>query len=291
MIQETLFSETHGQEPHTSHQHRLGNGFTLQIDGGLKGRCRLLHYGTPIKTANLSDKAQKKLLVVEAVELGAQQTRLAEALDISRQTIHNYRETHRYFGLEGLIHGYNPADSKSLEKQRALHAHQRARGNKAEQVAAIRAQKRQAEQAKEKTQQACLNFSFGEKDRCRQVPAEQQPFAHTHEWEQSRYAGCFVYWIALIGDWNWLHLVMGHFGKAWRIFAVFMLMSGRNIRSLEQLKHIRQREAGRVLGLGRLPAKTVLWSWFYEAARADLARTGDDRVGRSVRQFTPKPGF
>jgi hypothetical protein len=66
---------------------------------------------------------------------------------------------------------------------------------------------------------------------------------------------------------------MGHFGKAWRIFAVFLLMGGRNIRSMEQLKPVRQLEAGRVLGLGRLPSKTILWEWFYEAARQGLART------------------
>ena len=81
--------------------------------------------------------------------------------------------------------------------------------------------------------QASLNFSFGPNDRSRQIPAEEQPFSQTHGWEQTRYAGCFLYWIPLIGHWSWLHLVMGHFGKAWRIFAVFLLMGGRNIRSME----------------------------------------------------------
>ncbi len=66
---------------------------------------------------------------------------------------------------------------------------------------------------------------------------------------------------------------MGHFRKAWRIFAVFLLMSGRNIRSIEQLKHVRKREAGRILGLGRLPSKTIIWEWFYDASRCGLART------------------
>ncbi len=273
MIHETLFSKEDGQEPRRLQKHPLGNGFTLQIEGGRKGRCQLLHYGTPIKNTNLSDKAQKKLLVVEAVELGAKQTNLAEALNISRQTIHNYRETHRYFGLEGLIHGYNPADSKSLEKQRKLHANQRAQGNKAEQVAAIRVEQRAQERAQRESIQASLNFSFAQNDRCRQIPGEQQPFSQTHGWEKTRYAGCFLYWIPLICHWSWLHLVMGHFGTAWRIFAVFLLMGGQNIRSMEQLKHVRQLEAGRVLGLGRLPSKTILWEWFYEAARQGLART------------------
>ncbi len=116
-----------------------------------------------------------------------------------------------------------------------------------------------------------MNFSLGANDCSRQVAAEYQPFAQNHAWEATRYAGIFLYWISLISQWKWLHLVMGHFGKDWRIFAVFLLMGGRNIRSIEQVKHVRKREAGRVLGLGRLPSKTILWGWFYDAARHGLA--------------------
>jgi transposase len=160
-----------------------------------------------------------------------------------------------------------------LEKQRKLHANQRAQGNKAEQVAAIHEEQRAQERAQREAIQANLNFSFGEHDRCREIPGEQHPFSQPHGWEKTRYAGVFLYWIPLICHWSWLHRVMGHFGKAWRIFAVFLLMGGRNIRSMEQLKPVRQLEAGRVLGLGRLPSKTILWEWFYEAARQGLART------------------
>jgi hypothetical protein len=269
MTQAGLFSEPYDREQ----KYALGNGFVLEFSDRGKSQCKLLHYDKPIKIVDLSDKVAKKLLVIEAVELGAVQARLAEALGISRQTIHNYRETHKYFGLEGLIHGYNPADSKSLEVQRKTHAWEREQGNKSEQVAAIRAEQREAGKAQQESVQASMNFSFGENDRSRQVAAEQQPFSQNHAWEATRYAGIFLYPITLISHWNWLHLVMGHFGKAWRIFAVFLLMGGRNIRSIEQVKHVRQREAGRVLGLGRLPGKTILWEWYYAAAHLGLART------------------
>ena len=269
MFQADLVSEQGDQ----GQKYALGNGFVLAFSDGEKRQCKLLHYDHPIKRVDLSDKVAKKLLVIEAVELGVIQSHLAEALEISRQTIHNYRETQKYFGMEGLIHSYNPADSKSLEVQRQLHGAERAQGNKAEQVAAIRAQQRAAEKAQRESIQAAMNFSFGEHDRSRKVAAEQQPFSQNHVWEATRYGGLFLYWIALIARWNWLHLIMGHFGEAWRIFAVFLLMGGRNIRSIEQLKHVRKREAGRVLGLGRLPSKTLLWEWFYEAARSGLART------------------
>jgi hypothetical protein len=45
----------------------------------------------------------------------------------------------------------------------------------------------------------------------------------------------------------------------------------RNIRSLEQLKHVRGQEAGRVLGLGCLPSVDTLWGWFQEVAKRQLA--------------------
>ena len=269
MSQGDLVSEQDDQEQ----KYALGKGFVLAFSEGEKKQCKLLHYDNPIKLVDLSDKVAKKLLVIEAVELGVIQSQLADALGISRQTIHNYRETHKYFGMEGLIHGYNPADSKSLEVQRKLHGSERAQGNKAEQVAAIRAEQRAVEKAQRESVQAGMNFSFGDNDRSRKVAAEQQPFSQNHAWEATRYAGLFLYWIALIARWNWLHLIMGHFGEAWRIFAVFLLMSGRNIRSIEQLKHVRKREAGRVLGLGRLASKTIVWEWFYEAVRSGLART------------------
>jgi hypothetical protein len=48
------------------------------------------------------------------------------------------------------------------------------------------------------------------------------------------------------------------FDEGWRLFMVFALMAVRNIRSLEQLKHERREEAGRLLGLGWLPGVDTL---------------------------------
>jgi len=38
---------------------------------------------------------------VEAVVMGAEKKALAAALGITRQTVHNYIEINKYFGLEG----------------------------------------------------------------------------------------------------------------------------------------------------------------------------------------------
>ena len=259
-------------EPNLEHHHPLGNDLYLDLRNGPKGQAIPYRHGSFIKAVDLSDKVAKKLFVVEVVnDLGGQQTKLAAVLNISRQTIHNYLESHKCFGKEGLIYGYNPNVSRELAKQRRLHADQLPHGNKGEQVAAIRARQR-AQQEQEAPVQMSLNFSFGDNDRSEEVAEEEQPFSEQHNWESSRYAGVFVYWIPLIAQSRWLQLVMGHFGAGWRIFSVFLLMAGLDIRSIEQAKHVRSREAGVVVGLGTVPSKSTLWNWFYDVARQGLAR-------------------
>ena len=274
MLQQSLlFIEDDGCEPEFEHFHSLGNDLFLDLRNGPKGEAILYRHGSVIRIVNLSDKVAKKRFVVDVVnDHGARQTKLAKALGISRQTIHNYLESHKYFGDEGLVYSYNPDESRNLAKQRALHAEQLPRGNKAEQVAAIRAEQREQESL-EPAAQMSLNFSFGDNDRSEDIAEEEQPFSEQHGWEASRYAGAVVYWIPLIVQSCWLQLIMGHFGRGWRIFSVFLLMAGLDIRSLEQMKHVRSREAGIVLGLGTVPSRSTLWSWFYQVAKQGLART------------------
>jgi len=126
MLQQSLlFIEDDGCEPEFEPFHSLGNDLFLDLRNGPKGDAILYCHGCVIRPVDLSDKVAKKLFVVEVVnDLGAQQTKLADVLEISRQTIHNYRETHKYCGLEGLIHGYDPDVSRDLAKQRKLHAEQ-----------------------------------------------------------------------------------------------------------------------------------------------------------------------
>jgi len=58
---------------------------------------------------------------------------------------------------------------------------------------------------------------------------------------------------------------MGYFGSAYKIFLVFLLMIANNIKSIEQLKNINQKEAGLILGLNKLPHRKEVWQWFYAA--------------------------
>ena len=47
---------------------------------------------------------------------------------------------------------------------------------------------------------------------------------------------------------------------------VFILMAATNTRSIEQLKNVRSREGGVVLGIKRIASKPTIWEWFYNAA-------------------------
>ena len=96
----------------------IGSGLAIEYNK-IKDWARLYRNGQIIKQADFNDHTAKKIFIVETVELGGIQTKLAEVLEISRQSIHNYVETKKYYGLEGLIHGYSPPQqNKSKREQR-----------------------------------------------------------------------------------------------------------------------------------------------------------------------------
>ena len=213
MVQDTLFEDS---SPNDSNRKKLGSDLILELDQE-KQKVTLYRKATSIKKVDLSDKVAQRLFVVETVELGANQSKLALALNISRQTIHNYLEIKKYYGLEGLIQGYTPRANKSRIKQREINSNNLAGGNKAQQVAEIR----QKAGEERKQRRSTLRFSFGYDGEAQQVEEREQPFIEQHDWETTRYAGVFTYLIPLITEWKCLQLVMGYFGAAYKIFMIF----------------------------------------------------------------------
>jgi hypothetical protein len=262
MQQDQLFSFVNDKP---KNQFDLGKGLILEVKENYPQTAILSQNGIVIKRCKLADKTAKKLLVIEALEHGAMKSRLASALKMSRQTIDNYQGTVKHFGLDGLVKGYDPSVSKSVRVQREKHAQHNKRipGNRTRQLEQIRREKRQAREEQKHEQGV---FKFGYEDSAILVEAENQPFSEQHDWELSRYAGVATYLIVLITEWKWLQLVMGYFGSAFKIFMVFLLMAARNIRSIENLKNVRHREAGIVLGLRQLASKPKLWQWFYNVS-------------------------
>jgi len=268
----------------------LGRGYSLYLPHGPRGQADVYHHGSLSKRVDLRDKAARRLLVVELIQHGVNQTRLAAALKLSRQTLHNYRESYQEFGVHGLLHGYSPKRSKDEERQRHIHVHKRRPGSKARELETLRRARREqaesgaqaqldwegevaepaahvlAELAIEETLGAALNVAPSV-EQPSTAEVSERPYAQNHGWEASRYAGVFPILLVLVSQWQWLQRLVGLFGDGWRIFMVFALMAVRNIRSLEQLKHERREEAGRLLGVGRLPCLDTLWGWFYSVAK------------------------
>ncbi len=291
MTQSTLFD---GQETQPKGRFELGKGYALHLPHGPRGLGQVYHQGRFSKQVNLRDKAERRILVVELMQKGVNQVRLAEALRLSRQTLHNYRESYVAFGVEGLLHGYRASDSRSRELQRRLHVDKRRAGSKARELEAQRRARRASEPKAEQGELAwdgeaalctleevplaaalearpAVGDALAEAEAAPPCEPLELPYGPCHDWEASRYAGIFPILLVLVGQWQWLHRVMPLFGNGWRLFMVFVLMAVRNIRSIEQLKHARHEEAGRPLGLGRLPALRTLWGWFHEAAARQRA--------------------
>ncbi|MCD6211783.1 MAG: helix-turn-helix domain-containing protein [Sulfurovum sp.] len=260
-MQQRLFPNAVGQEE--CNQINIGAGLKLRIFEEPSPYAKLYVSNVLIKTCDFSDKTEKRLFIVEAVELGATKATLAKALNISRQTIHNYIEVKRNFGSEGLIHSYHSTNSKNLEAQRKLNKDKLAKGNKARQLEEIRKKARE-EKGKDVRQLSFFSGDFAGENQA--ISSDEQPFSEVHGWEASRYAGIFLYFICLISESRWLEFVAAHFGNYYKIFMVFVLMVGRNIPSIEQLKNINCRESGVILGLKKLPSKFKIWEWFYNAA-------------------------
>ncbi len=247
----------------------LGNGISIEIRTKYPRSAYLYRQDILIKQVVLRDKIAKRIFIVEAVELGAMKSRLASALEISRQTIDNLLGIKKHFALEGLTQGYSPSISKSRRKQREIHARQNKGipGNKAKQLAQIR---KEAKEKKER-EQLSFDFTFGHDPKDQVISEEDQPYHEEHDWISTRYAGVFLYLITLINKWEWLKLVMGYFSFSYKIFMIFILMTAKNIRSIEQLKNIRLREGGVLLGIKRIPSKPIVWQWFYRTAEKQMS--------------------
>jgi len=252
----------------------IGKGISLEIRGSKNGIAIQYDYGMEIKRVDLSDKTAKRIFIVDLVERGVNQTKLADKLKISRQSIRNYVQRKRLFGLEGLMNSYNVASGASLEEQRKENQHKLPTGNINQQVAEIAKKERIAVEKAKKNGPYQLNLPFDieNSSECKSISLEEQPFTEKHNWLASRYAGVFVYIIHMFSRQNLLTLFGGYFGNQYKIFMTFILMVARNIRSIEQLKNIRKREAGLILGLGRIPSKPKVWEWFYRAAHLQVGQ-------------------
>ena len=141
MPEEVMFERESTTEDPGKERYTIGRDLVLTISGQT---AMLYRAGTYIRTLDLLDKTARKLFIIDIIEEeNAMKSRVAQALNISRQTIDNYLAIKKHFGTEGLVRGYSVSESKSKRKQRELHVGERPSGNKAEIVAEIRKQERE----------------------------------------------------------------------------------------------------------------------------------------------------
>ncbi len=258
MTQRVLFDAASNEDNAVKY---VGQRLYLKFKNDSETQVTLYHNDVLVKTADLSDKVAKRLFIVETVELGATKTRLADALDISRQTIHNYLEIKKHFGLEGLIRNYTPAKGATLRQNREVHADESLKGNKARQLEQMRKEERERLDIQ-------AELPFGD----RTLDPEDQPFSEKHDWEATRYAGVFTYLITLIHLNDWVRMTSSFLGNKYKLLLTFVLMIAKNIRSIEQLKNLHGREGGLILGIRNLPGKTKARVWLYSACKLEVAR-------------------
>jgi len=258
MTQRALFNAASNEDNAAKY---IGQRLYLTFKDDSETLAALYHNDVLVKAADLADKVAKRFFVVEAVELGATKTRLADALNISRQTIHNYLESKKHFGLEGLIRNYTPAKDATLRQYREAIADKGLKGNKARQLEQMRKEERERLDTQ-------AELPFGN----RTLDPEDQPFSEKHDWKETRYAGVFTYVITLIHLNDWVRMTSSFLGSKYKLLLTFVLIIAKDIRSIEQLKNLRGREGGLILGIRNLPGKTKARIWLYSACKLGVAR-------------------
>ena len=195
-------------------------------------------------------------LVVElAQDYRAQKTKLSELFGISRQTIDNWIDSFNNEGIAGLV---NNTKNKGNNH--------RGQGNKARELEAAR---REARMNNQREQLSLFDVWSSEGQK---IDKEDEPYNTPVEKHENRYAGVFAIFILLTAHFRWFNWIIGLFGSGYKIFQIFVLMAAKNIRSIEQLKNIRKKEAGAIIGFKRVGSISSVWSLFYQSATMKLSK-------------------
>ena len=208
------------------------------------------------KAVELKPQINKRLLVVELVNKhGVSKSLLAKALEISRQSIDNWLASQQKWGYEGLINSTKSKNNTSGPKRPA--------GNKARQLEEERRKEREAIEKEEENDNIPLNFPGTEGDQ------KDGPdiFNGTHEFEENRYAGSFLYWGMFQHYYRFMDFIESHLGKYAMVVYLYAMMQINRLASIEQLKTVFKREFGRILGLRKLFCIPVLWGVIHSCSQ------------------------
>jgi len=91
----------------------LGKGDCLSLPLDPRSQSKLYFHGAHIKRVNLADN---RLFAIDLLQKKISPSTLVKVFKISRQTMYNYRESYRMFGVNGLLNGYRPSRRISRER-------------------------------------------------------------------------------------------------------------------------------------------------------------------------------
>jgi len=227
----------------------IGSGFALKRIG--KIHVEIYSPRGFYKAIELKPQVNKRLLVVEMINKhGVRKSLLAKSLGVSRQSIDNWLESYREWGYNGLISSTNGKLKRPT-------------GNKARQLEEGRRKENEAI----KRENTPLNFPVTMGDQ----KDSPDTFSDEHDFEENRYAGCFVFWGAFQHYHRFMEFIESHLGKYAMVVYLFAMMQINGLPSIEQLKTVFKKEFGRILGVKKLFCRSLLWAQIHSCSELQVS--------------------
>ncbi|UCG54953.1 MAG: helix-turn-helix domain-containing protein, partial [Dehalococcoidia bacterium] len=249
-VQRQLFQD---QQEVDNKRKLIGNGYALEW---VTDRIVIIYrYGVIAKKVEIKSGIDKRRLVVELVlEAGVTKSKLAEALNVSRQSVDNWIDTFKKSGFEGLVNSYKG----SRQEGRAENGDKLPKGNKARQLEEERRHKREALHERQLT-------IYCDEEESGSCEDEADIFNDSYGFQENRYAGGFIYWALFQHLFNFMQLCESYLGSYGTVIYLFALMLVHGIGSVEQLKTVYKREFGKVIGIKQLFSIPTLWQRIHAA--------------------------
>ena len=281
MDQQPLFP---GQNDKNDKRISIGNGFA--IEWVTARMITVYRYGIPCKYVEIKADIDKRRLVVElVVEGGVTKSKIAEALNVSRQSIDNWIDSFKKAGFEGLVNSYKG----SRRKGRADNFEKLPIGNKARQLEDERRLEREARHKQQLTIDLLIHKREAE-DKIKEIEefrsnasAEDlnandkkidipDMFKDTYDFRENRHAGSFLYWAIFQHYFNFMEQCGSIYGRYSILIYLFAMMLINKIGSVEQLKTIYKREFGNLIGIKQLFCIPTIWKIIHYVCK--LQRSG-----------------
>jgi hypothetical protein len=216
-----------------------------------------------IESKPISKDFEKRLTVVELVNnYGAMKLRIAELLEVSRQSIDNWLDSYTKNGAVGLIN--NTKDSWKKNSKRFT-------GNKARELENDRFQESQKQESLEIT----IDFK-ADADDLEEVKTDL--YTDTYGLENNRYAGTMLVIGMLEHLYNFSSLSASVYNGHADFIHLFMAMHINQISSVEQLKVVHKHEFGRIIGKNKLESMPMLWTDIHQGVDQRKSNELHDKV-------------